>query len=302
MIKSIAMKNDYAELTTMPATILPDQHSQLDCRPAKFSCDKDRPFEPEPENESHSVITSSSGLKAAKSGGLRLRVSTAGFLTALVLMLVASPFVRGLKHGQVYVSVLFTLVMCTGLVATGSCRRLALALMSLPLAAIWLNQLWPQKCSALTFILPAIAFLAVVTASMLRFILRAKRVDAEVLCAGVSVYLILGLLWGLAYTFTGQIDPKAFSFTTRSGTAEVMSGFTAVYFSFTTLTTLGYGDITPVTDVARMLAMLEAMTGTLFVGVMIARLVSLYTANAHRQMPAPVEGENHGKDFQCYDR
>ena len=62
------------------------------------------------------------------------------------------------------------------------------------------------------------------------------------------------------------MNPNAFSFNTPSGTAAVMSGFTAIYFSFTTLMTVGYGDITPVADVARMLAMLEAMTGTLFVG------------------------------------
>jgi hypothetical protein len=191
--------------------------------------------------------------------------------------------------------VLFTLVMCTGLIASGSCRRLAFALVSFPLAAIWLNQLWPQKFPALTFVLPAIAFLGVVIASLLRFILRAKRVDAEVLCAGISVYLILGLLWGLAYTFVAQLNPNAFSFNAHSGTAMVMSGFTAMYFSFTTLVTVGYGDITPVADVARMLAMLEAMTGTLFVVVMIARLVSLYSATSHSPTPAQPEGQNNSR-------
>ena len=214
-----------------------------------------------------------------------LRVSAVGFLAALVLMLVATPFVENLKQGQLYEAVLFTVVMCTGLIASGSHRRLAFALVSFVLAAIWLNQLWPWAYPALTFILPEIAFLAVVTASLLRFVLRAKRVDAEVLCAGISVYLILGLLWGLAYTLVAQVNPNAFSFSTPSGTAATMSGFTSIYFSFITLATLGYGDITPVTNVARMLAMLEAMTGTLFVGVMIARLVSLYSASGQSQPP-----------------
>ena len=136
------------------------------------------------------------------------------------------------------------------------------------------------------------AFLVGVTASLLRFVLRAKQVDAEVLCAGISVYLILGLLWGLAYTLVAQENPNAFSFSAPSGTAATMSGFTAIYFSFITLATLGYGDITPATNVARMLAMLEAMTGTLFVGVMIARLVSLYAASGQRQTPAHDEGRS----------
>jgi hypothetical protein len=57
-----------------------------------------------------------------------------------------------------------------------------------------------------------------------------------------------------------------------------MQGFNAFYFSFVTLSTVGYGDITPVSKVARMLAALEAMTGLLYVAVLIARLVSLYSA------------------------
>jgi len=239
-----------------------------------------------PETESLGFTTVEGRPGLAKDRRLKLRVSAVGFLAALVLTLVVTPFVQGLKEGQLCETVLFTLVMCTGLIASGSRRRLAFALVSFALAAAWLNELWPMKCPALTFILPGIAFLGVVTASLLRFILRTKRVDANVLCAGISVYLILGLLWGLAYTFVAQVNPNAFSFTTRSGTAPVMAGFTAIYFSFTTLMTVGYGDITPAADVARMLALLEAMTGTFFVGVMIARLVSLYSASGQSQTPA----------------
>jgi Ion channel len=265
---------------------LPERRERYDCRPAGSSRDKDAPLEAGPKSETECSIAANARSRLAKDRRPRLRVSAVGFLAALVLCLVATPFVQGLEEGQLYQAVLFTLVMCTGLIASGSRRRLAFALVSFALASIWLNQIWPQKCPALTFILPAIAFLAVVIASLLGFVLRAKRVDANVLCAGISVYLILGLLWGLAYTFVAQVNPNAFSFSTRSGTAAVMSGFTAIYFSFTTLMTVGYGDITPVADVARMLAMLEAMTGTLFVGVMIARLVSLYSASGQMHTPS----------------
>ena len=264
---------------------LPDWRTPYDCRPANVSRDKDAPFEPAPEAEPDLAAAGNGRSRLTRHRRLRLRVSAVGFLAALVLCLVATPFVQGLEEGQLYQAVLFTLVMCTGLIASGSRRKLAFALVSFALAAIWLNQIWPQKCPALTFILPAIAFLGVVIASLLGFVLRAKRVDANVLCAGISVYLILGLLWGLAYTFVAQVNPNAFSFNTHSGTAATMSGFTSIYFSFTTLMTVGYGDVTPVADTARMLAMLEAMTGTLFVGVMIARLVSLYSASGQRHAP-----------------
>ena len=220
-----------------------------------------------------------------------LRVSAAGFLAALVLMLVATPFVDGLKHGRLYERMLFTGVMYTGLIAIGSRQRLAFALVTSALAAVWLNQLWPRVYPALTFILPEMAFLVVVTAFLLRYVLRAKKVDGEVLCVGISIYLILGLLWGLAYTLVAQVSPTAFSFSKTSEAAATMNGFTSIYFSFTTLATLGYGDITPATNVARMLAMIEAMTGTLFVSVMIARLVSLYSSAGQSEIPNDHRGE-----------
>jgi ion channel len=64
---------------------------------------------------------------------------------------------------------------------------------------------------------------------------------------------------------------------TPSGTKQTMAGFDAFYFSFITLSTVGYGDITPVSRIARWLAAMEAMTGLLYVTVLIARLVSLYS-------------------------
>jgi hypothetical protein len=68
----------------------------------------------------------------------------------------------------------------------------------------------------------------------------------------------------------------AFAFNTNEGRQSIR-GFNAFYFSFVTLSTVGYGDITPVSKVARMLAAMEAMTGLLYVAVLIARLVSLYS-------------------------
>src|SRR5512133_2674350 len=93
---------------------------------------------------------------------LGLRVSGVGVLAALVLLLVASPFVRGLKEAPLHEAVLFSLVMCTGLIASKARRKtnqLAFGLVSIALVARWLNHLWPGECPAVTFILPAIALL-----------------------------------------------------------------------------------------------------------------------------------------------
>src|SRR5207253_10002717 len=80
--------------------------------------------------------------------------------------------------------------------------------------------------------------------NLLRFVLRASSVDGEVLCASISAYLMLGLIWTMAYWLVEQLTPGAFAFNTTTGTKETMEGFNAFYFSFITLSTVGYGDIT----------------------------------------------------------
>ena len=88
---------------------------------------------------------------------------------------------------------------------------------------------------------------------------------------------MLGLIWTLAYWLVDRLTPGgAFSFNTNTGEHSI-NGFTGFYFSFITLSTVGYGDITPVSRFARWLAAMEAMTGLLYVAVLIARLVSLYS-------------------------
>jgi len=119
--------------------------------------------------------------------------------------------------------------------------------------------------------------LAFVIGHLLYFVLRAPVVTVEVLCASIAAYLMLGLTWTVAYWLVDQLTPGgAFSFNTPRGSRS-MNGFTGFYFSFITLSTVGYGDITPVSQAARWLAAMEAMTGLLYVAVLIARLVSLYS-------------------------
>jgi hypothetical protein len=90
---------------------------------------------------------------------------------------------------------------------------------------------------------------------------------------------MLGLLWALAYVLVATIQPDAFAFSAHPGATNAMTGFNAFYFSFVTLSTVGYGDIVPVSRVARMLAAMEATTGTLYVAMLIARLVSMHASS-----------------------
>jgi voltage-gated potassium channel Kch len=100
--------------------------------------------------------------------------------------------------------------------------------------------------------------------------MRAVSVDAEHLYAALSAYLLAGIFFGLFYWVLEQSWPGTFAF------AGKFSRMGALYFSFVTLATLGYGDIVPRTDVARGLAIVEGVGGQLFLAVLVARLVSLY--------------------------
>jgi hypothetical protein len=107
-------------------------------------------------------------------------------------------------------------------------------------------------------------------ANVLRFAMHAKQVDAEHLYAALSAYMLAGIFFGLFYWVLEQVAPGTFAATGN------FSRMSALYFSFVTLATLGYGDIVPRTDVARGLAIVEGVGGQLFLAVMVARLVSLY--------------------------
>jgi len=98
-------------------------------------------------------------------------------------------------------------------------------------------------------------------------------VTAQRVQGAVAAYLLLGLAWAAAYAFVAALAPGAFA-TARPESTHSRS---YLYFSFVTLTTLGYGDITPVHHAARSLAMLEALTGQLYPAILIARLVTLHT-------------------------
>ena len=212
--------------------------------------------------------------------GLR-RFSMVQLLIALTLLFFFVPFVEAIKGGDLIVSGLLSLVLLAGVLAVASGgRTLAVALLlAIPaVAGRWINHFQPHLVPSTIFLVAGIGLVAFVVVNLLRFVLRAPSVDAEVLCASISAYLMLGLIWTMAYWLVEQLIPGAFAFNTTTGTRETMEGFNAFYFSFITLSTVGYGDITPVSKIARMLAATEAMTGLLYVAVLIARLVALYSA------------------------
>jgi hypothetical protein len=210
--------------------------------------------------------------------GLR-RFSTVQLLIVLALLFFFFPFVEEVKAGDLIVSILLSLVLLCAVLAVSDRKGVLLIALVLAIPAIagrWINHFRPDLVPPAVFLIAGLVLVAFVVVNLLRFVWRAPSVNVEVLCASISAYLMLGLMWTMAYWLVDRLTPGAFAFNTNAG-RQSMNGFNAFYFSFVTLSTVGYGDITPVSKVARMLAAMEAMTGLLYVAVLIARLVALYS-------------------------
>ena len=208
------------------------------------------------------------------------RFSTVQLLIALALLFTCAPFVEEIKGGELIVSGLFSLVLVAAVLAVADRKRVLVIALVLAVPAVggrWINHFRPDLVPPAVFLVGGLILIIFVVGHLLRFVLRAPSVTTEVLCASISAYLMLGLMWTMAYWLVDQLTPGgAFSFNTNAGTRS-MNGFNGFYFSFITLSTVGFGDITPVSRIARWLAAMEAMTGLLYVAVLIARLVSLYS-------------------------
>lgn len=115
--------------------------------------------------------------------------------------------------------------------------------------------------------------ISITVIELFREIIRSKKIEFQIVSSAISIYVLIGIFWYLLFMLLLMIDPD--SFYIRNFNPEMLS-VDMIYFSFTTLTTLGYGDITPVSYTAKMWSITEAMMGVMFLAVMISRVVSLF--------------------------
>ena len=231
-------------------------------------------------------------MSAAANSGERsgiMRSSTAHLLIALVLLIVVSPFIPQSQSGTFINSLLTSLVLVTGTMAIGYRRSVlvwAIVLAVPAVASIWLYRMLPNVMPSEVLLCAALLFIALVFVNLLRFIATAPRINADILCAAAANYVVLALFWAFAYELLDKLNPNSFKFTVGPVESQSLCGFAGIYFSLSTQCTVGYGDIVPVTNVARMLAVVQATTGMFYVTMLIARLVALYSAHHQPGDPA----------------
>jgi hypothetical protein len=209
----------------------------------------------------------------------------------LLCMFPFTSFATELHWSATLVRGIYQLLFFSALIAAADTRRQLTigALLFAPSGLGWLLvgdtsliQLFDEalEWSALTSLSSA-AFLLFLVSLMVRRLFRLPRVTWSGISAAASGFLMLGLAWSGIYAFLESSQPGSFR-----GLIEGQHNDELFYFSYVTLTTLGYGDIVPVSSAARMVTLLEAILGQLYLVVLVARLVSMIGPRADDSEPA----------------
>jgi hypothetical protein len=197
------------------------------------------------------------------------------FYTVL-LTLVSVPILSAFEFSGIVIESFLAANLLVAILPVSGVRRRPYLLLGL--VAVWLLRLFTAWLAHPTLSATTLAIWTVIgllaAAAALRFAMNASRVDSEHLYAALSAYLLAGIYFGLLYWVLEQTIPGTFTASTH------FSQTGAIYFSFVTLATLGYGDIVPRGDIARGIAIIEGVGGQLFLAVLVARLVSLYSKPA----------------------
>jgi hypothetical protein len=223
------------------------------------------------------------------SGGFIVRESLRSRFGLLFVSLALAIAVPALVPDGPAISVVFTIfltaVLLSGLYAVSTQTKHFVIGFSMVIPAVALSW-WRELGDSLVldFISAALSavFLAYLGWMVFLHILAARRVNADIIYAALSVYMLLGWTCGLLFFVLDVIGRQYMGGPMLSGAiiAGDLEPGGAVYYSFVTLTTLGYGDIAPVATPARALAMLEALLGQIFLVTLIARLVGLHIAHS----------------------
>jgi hypothetical protein len=129
-------------------------------------------------------------------------------------------------------------------------------------------------------------YLLLITVLTVQQVLFTGSIDWNKVAGALGIFLMIGLIWSVFYMIIAELNPGAFSNVTGVNWDDTFPDL--IYFSFVTLTTLGYGDITPLTPMGRYLALMQAMIGQLYIAVVVASLVGIRIAEEMR----PAETRN----------
>jgi hypothetical protein len=196
------------------------------------------------------------------------------FLVMIVVVVFVLPPLTSLGvTGRLLFDILFSILLISGIASMSGRRRVFIILAGISIVALVVRWIDAFNASSLLDVLNSLATITAIilfSTVVLSQVLKKGPITAHRIQGAIAVYLLIGLAWAHTYELIEYLSPGAFT-----GAITTSGKFSSwMYFSFVTLATLGYGDIAPVHPVARSLAVAEAITGQLYLAILIARLVS----------------------------
>jgi len=201
-------------------------------------------------------------------------------LIFIIAMLILGPLVEEFVQLSILMDILWSAIFISAIYAVSQKKRhiVIAVLLALPmLGSIWTKYFVQNKALLVVGSLCGAAFFLFAIIQMLIFIYGHKEVTRDLIVGAAVVYLFMALMWTFIFVVVETLHPGSFNLP-DSPSIEATRQF--VYYSFVTLTTLGYGDITPITSMARSLCILEAVIGQLYLVVQVAWLVGVHVSQS----------------------
>jgi uncharacterized membrane protein len=216
-------------------------------------------------------------------------------LIFLMILIFMGPFISAHEKDFTLYDLLSTGVLILGAYSASKKKSslvIALAIFVPAVALVWLDHFDESSSYTLPRYILSMLFFMYIGGTILSHVLKAERVTFDKICAALCSYLLLGVIFAILYSLMEFLDPGMF----LTGGKVIVQGDPgafygegmgqAIYFSFTTLTTLGYGDIAGATPVAKNLSVLEALIGQIYLVVLVARLVGLEISHSSKKDPS----------------
>ena len=202
-------------------------------------------------------------------------------LVSLALMIVSYPFIegRGLA-AHLFLAIILAIFFSSLYMLDHSPRLRLFAYVNGGMMLLFgiLSSFMPvlPQLLEVIFAVSTLSFFIFLVMAIFADFLHTKEVTTDTISGAACVYLLIGIIWSLAYGLLEHIYPGSFRFSVPKQTIHLTNTSSFSYFSFVTLTTVGFGDITPVSKGAKLLVIMEAILGQLYIAIFLARIIGSY--------------------------
>jgi hypothetical protein len=205
-------------------------------------------------------------------------------LVSLAALLMIGPLIPG---DQTFVDKVFGVLMLVVLIscvrAVSQTRRffwvmLIFTLINVGIGSLEIFSSVETRSFQVVVLVVRLSYFVLVFFSIMKYVLEDTPITGDKICGAVSAYMLMGITWSFVYSLFYLIDPGSIRVPEHLLSTETVNSTWTLYFSMTTLTTLGYGDITPIKPGPQSYAIMEAATGQMFLAVIIARLIAMHIA------------------------